>query len=406
MKKIVSLILVVLMVFSLAACQSGGSESASTSTSTGTGSSAGEEIPVTADGEIDWEALGITPVDALSETNSNVQPVDSIAPDGNPFATQADIMSLFTAEDLQKIKDGNYTAVTCQNYTIEMWNVMQIAGITAACEALGIELLTVTDANWDIEKGIADVESAIAMEPDMIILKPVEGDPYANVIKEATEKGIKVVLIDMTSDSLVPGTDYVGLAQTDNATFAAACAESIAERMGGEGQVAILDYEVPIEFCVTRLNAALAKFEEYPGIEVVGTQKFRTNEDAASVTESMLSANPEIDAFWATWDVPAMAGSVAATAIGYDKVIFSGSGLGLDGAYAVATDGTFIGGSNDFPYDLGVTEVLMGAAAILGKEVPVNVACPITMYGKDTLEETWEMSFHEPLPDQVKNALN
>jgi ribose transport system substrate-binding protein len=355
-------------------------------------------------GPIDWSALNITEVDKLVD-GKTILPVTAVAPDGKSFNTQADIMNLLTQEDLDATKAGGYTAIIVKNFTNHIWSQMQIAGITDACKAFGIKILTVTDANSDIDKQVSDLESAIQLNPNILFVKPIADEPLIDGIREAKAKGIKVVMIDTASQVFKAGDDYVGMVQADNGAFATMCIDAIAEAIGGSGEIAMLDFKYSIFHTDMRSRAArehLAK--NYSNIKIVAEQGVEGPDEAAAVFESMLTAHPNIKGAWGNWDALAMAAATVAENFG-KKVACSGPGISVDSAYDMAAIGTYIGGSNDFPYDMGVTEALMGIAAINGKTVPPFVALPVIGLNKANLAQVWETCFHEPLPSQVQAAL-
>jgi ribose transport system substrate-binding protein len=357
-----------------------------------------------ATGPIDWQALGITEVDKLVD-GKDILPVTAVAPDGKSFNTQADIMNLLTQEDLAALKSKGYTAIIVKNFTNHIWSQMQIAGITDTCNKFGIKVVTVTDAGSDIDKQVSDLESAIQLNPNLLFVKPIADEPLIDGIREAQKKGIKVVMIDTASQVFKARTDYVGMVQADNYAYSTMCIDAIAKAMGNEGEIALLDFKYSIFHTDMRSRAAREHLKNnYPNIRIVAEQGVEGPEEAANVFESMLSAHPNLKGAWGCWDALAMA--AATVAENHKRNVFcSGPGISVDSAYNMATTGTYVGGSNDLPYDMGVTEALMAIAAICGKDVPPFVALPVINLYKGNLDRVWEISFHEPLPPQVQKEL-
>jgi ribose transport system substrate-binding protein len=354
---------------------------------------------------IDWKALGITEVDKLVD-GRDILPVSAVAPDGKSFNTQADIMNLLTQGDLAATKAKGYTAIIVKNFTNHIWSQMQIAGITDACKAFGIKILTVTDANSDVDKQVSDLESAIQLNPNILFVKPIADEPLVDGIREAKAKGIKVVMIDTASQVFKVRDDYVGMVQADNYAYSTMCIDAIAKAMGGSGEIAMLDFKYSIFHTDMRSRAAREHLKKnYPNIRIVAEQGVEGPDEAASVFESMLTAHPNIKGVWGSWDALAMSAATVAENFG-KKLYASGPGISVDSAYNMASTGTYVGGSNDFPYDMGVTEALMGIAALNGKNVPPFVALPVISLSKSNLPKVWETCFHEAVPAQVQRALN
>jgi ribose transport system substrate-binding protein len=211
-------------------------------------------------------------------------------------------------------------------------------------------------------------------------------------------------MIDTFADIFKPGDDYVGMVQADNWSYSTMCIDALAEAMGKTGEIALLDYKYSLFHTDLRSQAAREQLKKYPNIKIVATQGVEGPDEAAPVFESMLTAHPNITGVWGAWDALAM--SAATVAENHKKKLYtSGPGIAVDSAYDIVTAGTYIGGSNDFPYDMGVTEALMGIAALNGKQVPHFVALPVIGLNKANLARVWETCFHEPLPKQVQDAI-
>jgi ribose transport system substrate-binding protein len=370
----------------------------------GEGGAANSQAVAGSSKAVDWSAINITEVDKLVD-GKNILKVSAIAPDGKAFNTQADIMGLFTQGDLATIAKKGWTAVIVNNFTNHIWSQMQIAGISDTCKKLGIKVLTSTDANSDIDKQVADLESAIQLKPNILFIKPIADEPLIDGIREAKKQGIKVVMIDTASQVFKAREDYVGMVQADNGAYSTLCIDAIAQSMGGSGEIAMLDFKYSIFHTDLRSKAAREHLKKnYPNIKIVAEQGIEGPDDAAAVFESMLTAHPNIKGVWGVWDSPAMSAASVSESL-KKKVACSGPGISADSAYDMASGGNFIGGSNDFPYDMGVTEALMGIAAMNGKDVPPFVALPVTGLNKGNLASVWETCFHEKAPANVLKAL-
>jgi ribose transport system substrate-binding protein len=358
------------------------------------------KCPVTADGKVDWDALGIPPVKI---DNTKTFDIASMAPNGKMFNSQQDIFNLFTPADIEKIYNGNYTTTVAMHF-MNSWGQLQKSGIEKACEALNIKILTLTDARGQADQQIADIESGMGLKPNMILVKSVDDDSLVEVETKAADAGIVVVGIDTANTDLIEDGKVIGMCQADNYTFSRLCVEAIADAMGEEGDVVMLNYVNPLWHTNLRTQAALDTFAKYPKIKIIDQQKMGGEEEAATVTESLISAHPNIKGIWAAWDNPAVAAAAVASNLG-KSVVVSGPGLSTDSGYVLASGGAFVGGSSDFPYDAGITETLMGIAKVLGKDVPKYVALPVVKLDRDSLKETWTHVFHEPLPGELAEAL-
>ncbi|MFP3821608.1 sugar ABC transporter substrate-binding protein, partial [Bacillus sp. SIMBA_008] len=92
------------------------------------------------------------------------------------------------------------------------------------------------------------------------------------------------------------------------------------------------------------------------------------------VANAMLTSEPDLEAIWAVWDVPAEGVMAAARETGRTDIKLATEDLGTNVAIALAEDEMVVGLGAQLPYDQGVTEARLGALSILGEEVPAYVA--------------------------------
>ena len=362
----------------------------------------GWTCPVTSDGSVDWAALGLAPVEI---NNVDTFPVNAAAPDGGNFKSQMEVMDMLTPQDLEAIYNGGHTAYIVMHFMNASWSQLQVAGMTAVCEALNIQILGVGDGQAKADEQVSIIESAIGQNPDILMIKSVDDDALVDIETKAADQGIVVVGIDTANLDLIESGKVISMIQADNYTFSQLCAEAIVERLNEEGEVLMLNYINPLWHTNLRTQAAQDTFAKYPNVDIVSEMKMGTPEEAADITESVISAHPNLGAIWAAWNDPATAAGSVAVNLGKTDIIASGPGISTDSAYMMATNGPFIGGCADFAYDMGVTNALVGIAGVLGKDVPKYVAVPVVAYTRDNLADVWERVFHEPLDATTLEAL-
>ena len=153
-----------------------------------------------------------------------------------------------------------------------------------------------------------------------------------------------------------------------------------------------------------RERAANETFARYPNIQIVADQRVGSNEEGASVAESIMIAHPNVKAIWVGWDGPAMAAAAALNNLG-KEVFIASPDLGRDGAFSIASGGLFIGAGAQHPFDQGVAAGLIGMASLAGKATPQYVVVPGRKVVRDNLAEAWEAIYHSPMPTPIANAL-
>lgn len=117
-----------------------------------------------------------------------------------------------TDEEIQKLKDGNFTAAFCYHLQEDQSNMTKLASAQAQLEEWGIKTVATTTANMVVEQQIADIESVLALKPDVVFVMPIDADALSSTCKKVSEAGSKLVFMEMYANGLTEGTDYVGTA--------------------------------------------------------------------------------------------------------------------------------------------------------------------------------------------------
>ena len=156
-------------------------------------------------------------------------------PDG-PEAASPDSIT-FTPEELETLKNGNFTAAISMNLMDAAWPTLQVAGIRSGLAEYGIELVAVTEAKGQPGTQLNDLEQLAARQPDVILSIPIDPVSSSPVFKRIGEQGIKIVFIDNVPIEMEPGKDYVSVIASDNEANGYFSAKAMAEKMGGSGKV-------------------------------------------------------------------------------------------------------------------------------------------------------------------------
>ena len=109
-------------------------------------------------------------------------------------------------------------------------------GAEAEAKKEGINLITV-DAQDDPAKQQASVEDLIQKKVNVILINPTDSAAVANVVKEATSKGIKVVSLDRS----VTGAEVSAHIASDNVAGGKMAGEFLLEKLGGKGNIVELE---------------------------------------------------------------------------------------------------------------------------------------------------------------------
>lgn len=196
-------------------------------------------------------------------------------------------------------------AVIPKGTTHEYWKAVH-AGAERAARELDVEIAWKGPIKEDDRAAqISVVENFIASGVDGMVLIPLDRAALAPVAREASAAGIPVVIAD--SDLDWDGkASYVA---TDNRRGGELAAETLAELLGGEGQVMMLRYVEGSASTSAREEGFLATLAEHPGIEVVSSDQYSgaVSQPAFRAAENLLDRFPEVDGIFCPTEGPAFA---------------------------------------------------------------------------------------------------
>lgn len=340
---------------------------------------------------------------ALAAVESEVL---STGPNGEePASAEA---AELTDEQVEQVKALGATAAIAMHYAGDDWSTSQIQGLEDEFGRLGIEVTSVTDADFDPAQQVADIENALTRQPDVLVSLPTDPVATAGAFRAAVDAGTKLVFMDNVPDGFVAGEDYVSAVSADNFGNGVISAHLLARSLGGEGTIGLIFHEA--DFFVTRQRYDGFKQtveQDYPDIEIVAEQGIAGPDfagDAQTVASAMLSQNPDLDGIWAVWDVPAEGVLAAARAAGRTDLKLATQDLGLNVGIALAKDETAVGLGAQRPYEQGVTEARLAALALLGEETPAYVALPSLGVTHDNVLEAWDTVYAEDPPADLVDS--
>lgn len=179
-------------------------------------------------------------------------------------------------------------------------------GIEKVCNELSYDL-EMTDGQKDPNLQASQVENMITNGCDAIIITPYDISACGPISTACEEAGIPLI-IGATTIS----TYFSAAVCMDTEAVGAKKAEMIVEALGGEGDVMFLMGPLAQEQWTTQKEAAMAVFEQYPGINVLDEQTGNNKRDeSVTVTENWISAGYEFDAIWCSNDATAIGAGLA-----------------------------------------------------------------------------------------------
>jgi ribose transport system substrate-binding protein len=323
-------------------------------------------------------------------------------PDGSP-ATPASALSL-SDEEVAKLKAGNYSAALLWHGAGDWVNAVT-QGAQAKFDELGIKVVATADAQYDPAKQANDIETALALDPSIIltlILDPVSG---AAALRPAVDRGVKIALLSNPVEGFAANKEYVGITTDDIVGMGVAAAEMMKDAVG-EGPVGYIFHDANYFITNGRDQAFRATLEQkYPELVIVDGKGFTAEPQTFDLASAMIQQHPEIKGIYVAWDVAAEGVVEALRAADRTDVKVVTYDLGANNALDMANGGSFYGTVADMPYEIGQALATLGAYGVLGKAAPPFNTVGLVKVTHDNLAEGWETSLHRPLPDTVAGAL-
>lgn len=260
-------------------------------------------------------------------------------------------------------------------------------GAQAAADASG-DTLTIFNANNDPQAQNSAIETFIQQKVDGIAVVAIDVNGIMPAIEQAGAAGIPVVAID----AILPEGPQAVQVGVDNAQTAADFAKFVLEQNAGSeikiGNVAALNSFIQN----IRKDAFVEVLKAGDKVTLIGDVDGQNVQDVAlGAAENLLTANPDLNAIYATGE-PAMVAAVAATEsqgrTGDVKVY----GWDLTSGVIDGIDAGFVAGVvQQDPAGMGKAAVESLAKIVAGETVEKVVSVPATIVTKENVDQFRDM---------------
>lgn len=258
-------------------------------------------------------------------------------------------------------------------------------GAQKAADAAGVKLV-IFNANNDPAAQNNAIETYIQQKVDGIVVVAIDTNGIMAAVNAAAAAGIPVTAVD----AVLPAGPQKAQIGVDNEGAGKAMGEFfnkyVADSMGGKAKLGVVG-----ALNSTIQNIRQKGFEDVvktnAGVANAGVVDGRNVQDSAlSAAESLITANPDLNAIYATGE-PALLGAVAAVESQgkQDQIKVFGWDLtaqaikGIDAGYVV-------GVVQQDPAGMGAAAVDALVKITKGETVPATIPVPITIVTKDNVE--------------------
>jgi ribose transport system substrate-binding protein len=278
-------------------------------------------------------------------------------------------------------------AIVVKNFQSAFW-AQHVDGAELAAEELGINLTShAPEKPENIEEQIAILEDLITKGVDCIALAPTNTESIAAGIVKLNEAGIPVVY-DNTRGS---GGDFLAYVGIDNFTVGQQIGEYVAEQMGYEGNLLLLEGVIGQSTSDLRSNGMRDVLSQYPDITVESQPANWSYAEASDITTNMLTKwGGELDAV-----ISAGAGmsegaaeAIKAYGLAQDDVVVGSFDVTAEVVEAIRN------GDVDFtidqqPFWQAYYSVAACVQYLNGADVPQEIRTPVAIVTLDNLAEHW-----------------
>ncbi|MEI7928104.1 MAG: substrate-binding domain-containing protein [Verrucomicrobiales bacterium] len=204
-------------------------------------------------------------------------------------------LSLLAALSLISCKEsggnGKLTIAVIPKGTTHLYWKSVEAGANKAAAEFGVNVTFIGPQKEDDRSQQIDLVRNQALQSDAIVLAPLDATALRDAVKDVTDKGKPVVIIDSgLADSSAFITSYVA---TDNREGGRIGARRLAEILDGKGKVALLRYLQGSASTDQREEGFLEEIKKFPGIEVVSAEQYA----GATATQAQDTATNQLTRF-------------------------------------------------------------------------------------------------------------
>ena len=160
-----------------------------------------------------------------------------------------------------------------------------------------VDEVVVQHSGMEVNTQIQQIRNMISQNVNCILINPSSVSGLTGVIEEARDADIPVIVFD--GELPDKDKDIAYNVVTDKVAEGYNSAKWIAEQLGGKGKVVIMLGFAGVSGTEQRRVGVEKAFKEYPGIEILTTVYGQWNQATAeAVMNDVVSAHPQIDAFW------------------------------------------------------------------------------------------------------------
>lgn len=243
--------------------------------------------------------------------------------------------------------------------------------------------VTTVSADYDLNKQYGQIDNFIASGVELILINAADPEAIEPAVRRAQEAGIVVVAVDVDAK----GADAT--VTTDNLQAGRNACQYIADKLGGEGNVVIMNGP-PVSAVVDRVNGCKEVLAEHEGIEILSDSQNGkgSREGGLEVMIGLLTAFPEVNAVFTINDPQAIGADLAAKQLGRTDLFITSVDGAPDIEQALASETLIEASSAQDPYAMAQKAVEVGYQIMQG-ETPeeTTILIPAELITRDNVAQ-------------------
>lgn len=265
-------------------------------------------------------------------------------------------------------------------------------GAEQAAKNLGLRLIVqAAEREVDVEKQMQIIENLIQSKVSALCVTPSGSKEIVPAIVKANRSNIPVLILDtrVHEPTLREARGQIAcFIGSDNFEGGRLAGEFILKKLGGTGQVAVLEGIPGHETGDSRLRGFHAAVGSTPGIRVVASQTANWERDQGyNVFQNILQAHPQVQALFACSDLMALGAVEAIAAAGRTGKIMVVGFDAFSEAREAVRKGVMEATIAQSPAEMGRLAIENAAKLLKGEPVPPEVSVKIELITKENLGE-------------------
>ncbi|TFC05233.1 substrate-binding domain-containing protein [Cryobacterium mannosilyticum] len=303
--------------------------------------------------------------------------------------------------DKSKVAAGKFTAAFVWHTTSEFVTAVE-RGARAEFERLGIKVVASTQANFDAATQANNLETVLALHPDIIVTTAVDPTSAAAAFQPALDKGTKLVIMTTPPKGYKAGKDFVSIVTVSLTQAGKFNAELLGKALGGKGEIGYMYHDADFWFTNQR-DKAFKDWTafEYPDEKIVAEEGFTDEAATQAIAAAMIARNPNIKGIYVAWATAAQGVLAALRDAGRTDIKVVTNDLDATLAADMMRDGNIVGLVGNGSVALGKGLATAAAYGALNKTAPPLIAVTPSTITKSTLDAGWKEDYGTKPPASV-----